>query len=332
MVSHWLRTAKRTVSSSITPLQSLSPFSELFTRTTSNCKTNMLLTGGKWLKVSAPTSMSSDSTHLMSQCHPGMIHLTWSELLSQEPLISMISPLFMREFMLTIKLLMLRTSCSLSQDNSQMRFQASCSTLDSSLHQEDRLDHQPMSWMTTPTAVNWTHLSAPRLESQDQRLHRNALNGTHKELPREIKMPRSLVSHSSSLNLVPAWTLTTVQERLTKLPMSVTMLLPPGPIGNSSLSMTSLLQLGIDLRDFTTRTELWRSPKWNLCSVPMWRNLRANLSSSHSSLTLPLQQLLSPQVLFPPPSPSTPLSMLLQWSMPSKTQHPRSTGTLMATP
>ena len=186
--------------------------------------------------------------------------------------------------------------------------------------------------MTILTAVIWTHLSAPRQESQDQRQHKSASNGTLKEWPREIKMHKNLVFHSSSLNLVPAWTLTTVQEKLTRLQMSVTMLLPPGLIGNSSLSTTSLLQLVIDLKVSTTRMELSRFPKWNLCSVPMSRNLKANSSSSHLSLTLPLPLQLSPQVLSKPLSPSTPLSMLLQWSTPSKTQNPRSTGTLTATP
>lgn len=113
------------------------------------------------------------------------------------------------------------------------------------------------------------------MESLRLTLLKNATIGINKELALDQTMPRNWVFLSLLVNLELVAIVTTALEKLTKLVKCAMKLWHLGPTGSSSLSMTLLPLLEIEVnRDSIDKMELFRLQKLRLSLEPISKLLK----------------------------------------------------------
>jgi len=144
--------------------------------------------------------------------------------------------------------------------------------LDSLLHLEERITQPTISSTTTPTAASSILQFVPQGNQMSTWL-KSAKTGITTESSQDTQMPKTLVFHSSSLSSVPALAQMSAQERLLRSQMSAIMFLLVGHTGSSKSTKTSQ-QLAQDLKDSTTKMELFKTRRSKLFQEPIFKQLK----------------------------------------------------------
>lgn len=176
-------------------------------------------------------------------------------------------PLCMRRFLQNTRKLLETTPCGLNLFRSPMKFPVSMDTkvdgnslLASKLLQVVKLALTNMCWMTILTAVYWT-LKFANLVNPISLSLLNVKTGINQGLKLVIKMLKDSKFPSSSVNSEPVWPKAPAHKKLMLLPTPLTNTSLDGLTGNSNSTRIWQLQLEQDLKDSTTKLELYKLGK-----------------------------------------------------------------------